>query len=191
MKTLIAAVVALSLSATRAQAATSSVPTHKASAVRPLSAALVLNKLHALDQQQIEGGNLAIQQAWSPQAREFGSRMVQDCTATEAKVAALAKKLNVTLTDPMDANLPAADQRDLREDTMQLHALSQFQGLDFDRSYLSVMAAGHQKAVRLLQMVATSAADAAVRDLATELLPLALEHRTLAETDLQAVAAPK
>ncbi len=192
MKTLIAVMVAaLCLSTAAAHAATTSQVTRPAPAPRPLSSSVGLNRLHARTPPQSECGPRAIGVAWGPPAREFGSRMVEDQTAAEEKVRAVAKKLNITLTDPMDANLPAADQRELREDMMQLHALSQFEGLDFDRSYLTLMAAGNQKAIRLLEQAAASAQDPAVRDLAAQLLPAFQEHRTLAETALQAVAAPK
>ncbi len=75
-----------------------------------LSSSVVLNKLHAINQHEIEGGRMAQAQAVTQEVRSFGERMVQDHSEADAEVTRLAEELKVNVVNPMRSDLPGLGQ---------------------------------------------------------------------------------
>ena len=89
---------------------------------------------------EVELGQLAQQQAVSPEVKQFGQRMVQDHEQANQKLMAAAKELGATPPEKPSADAEAT-KRELEGMT----------GAKFDQEYMRAMIKDHDKAVALFQ----------------------------------------
>ena len=121
------------------------------------------------NQKEIALGELAQQQAQEQAVKDYAAMMVADHTAMNQQVAAAAGMA--------DAAMPAAEPSvaaDLEGKT----------GADFDRAYIDMMVADHEKTVAMFEDAAQNAATEEARTLAASALPKLREHLQRAR-DLQ------
>ncbi len=120
--------------------------------------------------QEVELGKLAATKAQNPDVKRFAQRMVTDHSKANAELERLAATKNITLPAMSAEEMKATKDR-----------LSKLTGADFDREYMSMMVAGHEKAVAAFQEQSAHGSDAELKAFAARTLPTLLEHQTLAK----------
>jgi len=119
---------------------------------------------------EVELGHLAMQKAKSPEVKQFAQRMVADHSQANAQLKQLASNKNLTL--PAETNAQQKAEKD---------RLSKLSGAEFDREYMSLMSAAHDKAVAAFENEARDGSEADVKTWATKTLPTLKEHQALAK----------
>jgi putative membrane protein len=109
-------------------------------------------------------GRLAQDKASNSDVKSFGQMMVTDHTQTNGELQALAQKKGVTLP----AEKPSHHQA----------TLSKLSGEPFDRAYIKLMQADHQKDVAEFQKQSQSGSDPELKAFAAKTLPTLQKHLT-------------
>ena len=115
-------------------------------------------------------GRLAVQKAKSPEVKQFAQRMVADHSKANVELKQLASNKNVTLPAEPNAQQKADKDR-----------LSKLSGADFDREYMTMMTAGHDKAVAAFEDESRNGKESDVKAWSSKTLPTLREHQTLAK----------
>lgn len=119
---------------------------------------------------EVELGRLAGTKSKNAEVKSFAQRMVTDHSKANAELKQLATTKNLTLP----AAVGPAQQADKDR-------LSKLNGAEFDREYMSMMAAAHDKAVAAFEDESTGGTDADIRSWATKILPTLKEHQSMAK----------
>lgn len=128
-----------------------------------------LRQAAEIDLSEVDLAQLAQQNATTDQVKQFAQRMIADHTSNLQTLKDLAARKDVTLPDQLSANNTALYAR-----------LAKLSGTDFDHAYINAMVEGHTQAVALFKKESQSAADSAVRNYASQTLPVLEEHLKLA-----------
>jgi putative membrane protein len=119
---------------------------------------------------EVEVGKLASQRGTRSEVKTFATQMVNDHSATNDKLKALAKDRGIELPTQLDAEHAA--------DKAKLETLND---ATFDVEYIRGQIKDHQKTVQLLQHQINAGQDAAVRRFAQETLPTVQHHLEMAK----------
>jgi putative membrane protein len=120
---------------------------------------------------EIELGNLAKINAAHPRVKDFGKMMVQDHTAANLELTALAQQKNF--------NIPSTLSIEAQTHVNELKALK---GADFDRKYMDMMVKDHKEDIDLFEKAARHSTDADVKAFAAKTLPTLKMHLDSAKT---------
>lgn len=135
----------------------------------------ILSRLHHDSEMEIKMGKLAQEKGSAKSIKEFGKALVEDHTAADKKVKDLAKKLNITLSEP--SALTTAEKQKMSEHKKAGDELKTAKGIEFDQKFINAMKLDHEKAVAMLEQ--SNAENEDVKKLVSELLPtLRNHHRT-------------
>jgi putative membrane protein len=115
-------------------------------------------------------GRMAAKKGRSAAVKSFGRRMVTDHTRAGNKLKMIAAKKAITLPELLDA-----------EGKAKMDQLAQLNGAPFDRAYMDMMVADHEKAVAEFETEATSGADADLKAFAASTLPTLKMHLRMAK----------
>ena len=126
----------------------------------------VLSKLHESDQKEIEAGKLAQKNGQSQQVRDYGKMLVKDHTAADKKVAGLAKKEKVNLTEGAPSSMSD---------------MSGMAGSNFDRTFARDMVDDHKKDIAEVTEARDNTKDENLKKLLTDLLPTLQKHEEAAQ----------
>ncbi|WP_437295125.1 DUF4142 domain-containing protein [Sorangium sp. So ce426] len=118
---------------------------------------------------EVRLGQLAQQRAASPDVKRFAQRMIDDHSAMNKRLAALAQQKGVPVQQELS-----------REHREEVDELSRKTGAAFDRKYMSEMVDDHEDDVEEFEEAAKDAKDADVKRFATTALPLLREHLAMA-----------
>lgn len=118
---------------------------------------------------EIRFGSLAAELGASDRVRQFGRRMVEDHTAADKELQALAKSKGVELPSKME-----------KADASELDKLSKMKGAEFDRKYMKDMVKDHEEDVELFEKMAKDAKDPDLRQFAAKTLPTVRKHLEMA-----------
>jgi putative membrane protein len=119
---------------------------------------------------EVEMGRLAATKATSAAVKRFGRRMVTDHSKANAELKRLAKRKGV--------NLPTDLTAEQKADTDKLSNLS---GAEFDREYMTMMVADHDKDVSAFEAKAGNAADRDLKRFVVKTLPTLKMHQKMAK----------
>jgi putative membrane protein len=119
---------------------------------------------------EVQLGKLAEQNAQSEQVKRFGQKMVQDHSAANQKLEAIAKMKGIELPQRLDA-----------ENQQALDRLSKMRGAEFDRAYMQDMVKDHNKDVNEFRKQAQGGKDPDVREFARQTLPTLQQHDQMAK----------
>ena len=133
------------------------------------------------DQFEIASGQLAQQMSLNPAVQNFGQLLVADHTRTSQMMAAAAQSAG--LTPPPPALLP--DQQAMLD---QLRAAGT--GPSFDMAFKNAQITAHQQALQLHQNYAASGDVPALRNVASQAVPVIQMHLNQAQMLNVDVAAP-
>jgi putative membrane protein len=119
---------------------------------------------------EVELGRLADHNGQSPEARQFGQRMVNDHSKANDQLKALAEAANIPLP-----NVPGPEDQAMRErlDKMQEDA--------FDRDYIRGQITAHQETVQLFEYEIGSGQDSQLKNFAAQTLPVLMQHLEMAQ----------
>lgn len=134
--------------------------------------AAVLPKLHETNQKEIAAGKLAQQSGESPEMKAYGKMLVTDHTASDKKVAALARREHVAL--------------DTRSGSPDMSSMPS--GPDLDRKLAKQMVAEHQQTIVEVTDARDQTDDPQLRELLTDLLPVLERHEQAAKKIVDAEA---
>jgi putative membrane protein len=126
---------------------------------------------------EVDAGKLASQRAQSKEVKEFAKQMVDDHSKANGKLTSLAKAQSIELPSKPDPEHAAEKAKLEKQD-----------GVRFDSDYMAAQVKDHQKTVQLLQHQINSGQNPAVRQFATETLPVVAHHLEMAK-ELQAKVA--
>jgi putative membrane protein len=119
---------------------------------------------------EVELGRMAMDKAQNAEVKRYAQTMVQDHTAANNELKAIATKKNMTPPAETDAEHKAVMTR--------LQGLS---GAEFDRAYMEAMVADHEKTVALFETGANTGTDADVKQFAAKTLPKLRMHLDMAK----------
>lgn len=120
---------------------------------------------------EVKLGQLATQNAQSPDVKAFGERMVTDHTKANDQLKSVASSKGVTLPTDLDAKDQATYDR-----------LSKLHGAEFDRAYMLDMVRDHKADISEFQKEANSGTDPEVKKFAADTLPTLQQHLSMAES---------
>ena len=128
---------------------------------------------------EVQLGEVAQQQAESPEVQQFGERMVQDHGQANEQLMQIAQEKGIELP------------QELPEDAQQLYEeLQQKSGPDFDQAYMDEMVSDHEEDVEAFQEYTEAGQDPELTGFAEQTLPVLQEHLELArQTQEQVIAA--
>ena len=110
---------------------------------------------------EVELGKLAQQRAHSPDVKSFGDRMVHDHSHADDQLATIAKERGVAVPQQLDG-----------EHTQMRDRLATMQGDAFDRAYIRMMVAEHDKDLKAFRQEAQRGQDREVKRFARETLAM-------------------
>jgi len=136
----------------------------------------VLRKLHHIDQEEIQAGQLAQQKGTTGDVKDYGATLVRDHTKADQDVKTLASKMNVDLEATKNDARHREKQQVMQNKMDQLQKMS---GKEFDRAFAQMMVNGHREAI---EMVKTARADAKpeLKSFLERLLPTLQKHEDTA-----------
>ncbi|HEY1022914.1 MAG TPA: DUF4142 domain-containing protein [Flavisolibacter sp.] len=115
---------------------------------------------------EVEAGNMAQQKGMNGRVKAYGTMMVKDhSTANQELLTILSGK---GMRPP--ATLP-------QEQQTHVNALNSASGAAFDKQYMSMMVADHEKTITDFERQASSGTDAALKAFASKNLPILRAHR--------------
>lgn len=117
---------------------------------------------------EVETGKLAQQKGSSEAVKSFGAKMVEDHTAANQKLMAIAANKKIKLPTAMDAKHKAMHKK-----------LSAKSGADFDSAYIQGQIADHKATIALFEREIASGKDAEAKAFASETLPVVQSHLTM------------
>ncbi|CAM3602344.1 DUF4142 domain-containing protein [Bordetella sputigena] len=123
------------------------------------------------NQAEIQGSQMALDKASSPEVRAFAQAMIKDHTAANQKLTALATRKGY---NPPTA--PSVLQ------ATELKGLNLFSGNAFDKAYVDrIGVAAHEATIKQYETAAQSADDADIRSFAQSMLPALRHHLEMAQ----------
>ena len=136
----------------------------------------VLRKLHHVNQEEIQAGQLAQQKGTTRDVKDYGATLVRDHTKGDQDVKTLASKTN------LDLEAMKSDARHLEKQQVMQNKMDQLQkmsGKDFDRGFAQMMVNGHREAI---EMVKDARGDAKpeLKSFLERLLPVLQKHEDMA-----------
>lgn len=129
-----------------------------------------LQKVAQANAVEIKTSQAAQTRAIDPAVKAFADRMVDEHTANEHALEALAKKRNVTVGDDPDS------ERQIRIGTLQ-----KLDGAAFDHAYMNMMIEDHAAAIGLFEDASRATRDAEIRQFIDATLPVLREHAEAAK----------
>lgn len=137
-----------------------------------MDSAAILSRIRHTNQMEIKMGKLAVERASDNYVKDYGRELQKDHAAVEIKVKDLAKKLNITLKDPIALSDTEAVQ--MKKHGELLTQLETVRGKDFDKKFLEGAKTGHQETIHMLETVQVSNSD--VKSLIGDILPTIRGH---------------
>ena len=116
---------------------------------------------------EIELSRMALDKATNPDVKAFAQRLVQDHTAVNTELTALAKSKDLKI--PASAKPAQA-------------ALAKLSGPAFDKAFVALMVKEHEAAIALFEGESRDGRDAEVKEWAAKQLPALREHLTQAKS---------
>jgi putative membrane protein len=140
----------------------------------------VLRKLHRVNMEEVQAGQLAQQKGASKDVKDYGAMLVRDHQKADQDVKAVASKLNIDVdAKKMDADrqMKADADHQAKHDAKEhkMDELQKLTGRDFDRAFLQMMVNGHREAIDLVKR-ARNDVKPEVKDLLDKLLPDLQRH---------------
>ncbi len=145
----------------------------------------VMSQMHHVNQVEIDMGKVAETKGNTPAVKAYGKLLVTDHTSADKDLTALAKKHGQTI--PMFKPANEADQKDEKDDKDMAAHIKTEKGAEFDKDFLSMMVAGHEKVLAKLDSAAGAVSSDELKEVITNVKPTVQKHadqaRDLQKTD--------
>jgi putative membrane protein len=132
---------------------------------------------HAVNQTEIAMGKLA-QANGSTAVKKYGATLLKDHTQGDKDITALAKKKGIT-TIPADMAMSEADKKDQADMTAKLKGMK---GADFDRMFLDMMSAAHDREITKIDADIAVVTDADLKAALQKTKPVLQKHSDTAKS---------
>jgi predicted outer membrane protein len=117
-----------------------------------------LSHIHNVNQLEVDLGKLAIKRG-TPAIRVYAQMLVDDHQSSDTKIKDLVKRMNQAI--PRE-RMTMADKKDMADTKRQASGLAKLVAGDFDREYLRMMVAGHDKELSTIDAKIAEATNADV-----------------------------
>lgn len=128
--------------------------------------------------QEVRLGELAEQQAATPEVQQFGQRMVADHGQSNEQLTQIMQGKGIELPEEMS-----------KEGQELYDELQGKAGAEFDQAYMDEMLRDHQADIEEFQQYAETGQDPDLRSFAEQTLPILEQHRRLAQQTREQVTA--
>jgi putative membrane protein len=151
----------------------------------PTDAKAFMERLHFVNQMEIQLGNLAQQNSQNADVKQYGQQMVQMHTQADQELMTYAQSKGMKLAD-MPKPLNDVEKNHMAVHTASTKFLQSVQGPVFDSKYLSSQVADHDMTIgKVMAAQATmKSADAQMTQMLTKLSQELPKHREMAYTAL-------
>jgi len=137
----------------------------------------VLMRLHHINKEEIEVGQIAQKNGSTSDAKDYGATLVRDHTKADKDVTALASKMSVDLEAKKTDAMHQQKQQVMQNKMDQLKKLS---GKDFDRAFAQMMVNGHRQAIEMVKDARGTVQSPELKSLLEQLLPTLQKHEDTA-----------
>lgn len=141
----------------------------------PPLAAVLLSRMHAINDMEVRAGRLAQKKATTDNIRDLGERVARDHLTADQKVTAMAAEVGVDLGGPIPGGVPPPMQQMKK----MLKQLEQLEGEAFDDAYLKLMTKSHSAAISMLSQKVPQLESEELREMITTMLPILEQHLEL------------
>jgi putative membrane protein len=145
---------------------------------RAMSDAIFAKKAAQGGMAEVKLGTLAQEKGTSDSVKKFGQRMVEDHTKAGDELKRAAAQENITLPEDISA-----------KDKATYDSLSKLSGAAFDRAYARDMVKDHEEDLAEFNKEASGGKNPAIKDFATQTLPILQDHLKGAKEVRQNVSA--
>lgn len=142
----------------------------------------IVAHLHHVNQMEISLAQTA-QKAGSAHVKDYASTLLTDHQSADKDLTAFAKAHKLT-TIPADKPATDADQQDDKDMTTQMAHLKTLKGAEFDKAFLNMMVAGHDKELTRIDVSISSASNPDLKSQLQTIKPVLQRHSDQAR-DLQ------
>lgn len=127
---------------------------------------------------EVRAGEYAINNAQSPEVKNFAQRMVTDHSKANQQLTQLSQQKGIAVPQTMD-----------KTDNKTYTHLSKLSGTNFDRTYINQMIKDHEKDIKEFQNQAKNGQDPDLKAFASRTLPILQEHLRMAQSIAPTVGA--
>lgn len=120
---------------------------------------------------EVQMGGLAVQKAQNEEVKTFGQKMVTDHSKANSELKTIAAQKGVEVTVGLNS-----------EQTEEMSKLSKLSGAAFDKEYVRIMVADHEKDVAEFQKQAAIGTDQDTKEFAQDTLPTLKMHLDMIKT---------
>lgn len=138
--------------------------------------------LHHVNQMEISLAQTA-QKSGSAHVKDYANTLLGDHQSADKDLTAFAKAHKLT-TIPADKPTTDADRQDDKDMTTQMAHLKTLKGAEFDKAFLNMMVAGHDKELTRIDVSISSATSPDLKSLLQTIKPVLQRHADQAR-DLQ------
>jgi putative membrane protein len=146
------------------------------------SDAKIVAHLHHVNQMEIDLGKAA-QKSGTAGVKTYGETLVTDHQSADKDLTSFAKTHKLA-TIPADKPMTDADKQEDKEMQSQVTKLKSLKGAEFDREFLNMMAAGHDKELAKIDVAMGAATDPDLQSMLKATKPVLQRHADQAR-DLQ------
>ncbi|HVG63969.1 MAG TPA: DUF4142 domain-containing protein [Hyalangium sp.] len=139
-----------------------------------------LERLHHINQTEIQLGRLAQQNAMSQDVKSYGETLVRDHTAADERLMSYAQQKGFRLSEPKPMN--DVERRVMDAERASMEKFRVLKGQPFDASFLAHMVGDHDMALGKLMAAQQNVTDAGMTPLLQQLTQAVTQHRQQAYT---------
>jgi putative membrane protein len=139
-----------------------------------------LERLHHINQQEIQLGRLAQQNAMSQDVKSYGEMLVRDHTSADERLMSYAQQKGFRLSEPKPMN--DVERRAMDAERANMEKFRVLKGQPFDASFLAHMVGDHDMALGKLMAAQQNVTDAGMTPLLQQHTQAVTQHRQQAYT---------
>ena len=142
----------------------------------------IIAHLHHVNQMEIDMGKLA-QKSGTAAIKGYAETLVNDHTSNDKELTSFSKAHKLAMI-PADKPETDADRQEVKDMTTQTAQLKTLKGAEFDKQFLNMMVAGHDKELAKIDTAIGAAADPDLQTMLKSTKPVLQRHSDQAH-DLQ------
>jgi putative membrane protein len=146
----------------------------------PADPKALLERLHHVNQEEIQLGRLAQQNGMSQDVKSYGEMLVKDHTSADEKVMSYAQQKGFKLAEPKP--MTDVERKAMDAERANMEKLKLLKGQPFDASFLASMVGGHDMVLGKLMAAQQNVTDTGMTPLLQQLTQAVTQHRQQAYT---------
>jgi putative membrane protein len=146
----------------------------------PADPKALLERLHHVNQHEIQLGRLAQQNGMSQDVKSYGEMLVRDHTAADERLMSYAQQKGFRLSEPKPMN--DVERKAMDAERASMEKLRVLKAQPFDSSFLASMVGGHDMVLGKLMAAQQNVTDAGMTPMLQQLTQTITQHRQQAYT---------